>query len=266
MRRRGAYFWGSVLILLGLILLAQNMGWIRDAGGLIWPALLILAGAWILWGALGRRPGADVEQVVIPLEGARRARLRVRHGAGRLIIAGGAPANTLLSGSFAGGLDYRSRPEGDVLDVKLRGSEHGWYGPWAFPARGGFDWNFALNSDIELALDLRIGANGADLNLTDLRVTELNLELGASSTQLTLPAHAGFTRANLRLGAAALSLRAPAGVAVRLRVRAGLASINVDTARFPRQAGDTYQSPDYDTAANKIDIDVEAGLGSLDLR
>jgi hypothetical protein len=63
-------------------------------------------------------------------------------------------------------------------------------------------------------------------------------------------------------GAASVNIRIPQGVAARIRWRGGLSSINVDPSRFPR-FGDTYQSPDYDSAANKVDLDVEMGVGSV---
>jgi hypothetical protein len=36
----------------------------------------------------------------------------------------------------------------------------------------------------------------------------------------------------------------------------------VDLVRFPR-AIDGYQSPDYETAANRVDIDAQGGVGTL---
>jgi hypothetical protein len=96
-------------------------------------------------------------------------------------------------------------------------------------------------------------------------VTELKLKSGASSTQMTLPAHAGHTRAQIESGAASVNVRIPEGVAARIRTRAGLASIQVDTQRFPR-SGEYYQSPDYEAAEHRVDLDVQTGVGSVDVR
>lgn len=41
--------------------------------------------------------------------------------------------------------------------------------------------------------------------------------------------------------------------------------MDVDTRRFPR-LGDLYQSPDYETAANKAEIKVEVAVGSVEVR
>jgi hypothetical protein len=37
----------------------------------------------------------------------------------------------------------------------------------------------------------------------------------------------------------------------------------VDDKRFPQIDSRLYQSPDFDTAANRAEISVEAGLGSI---
>jgi hypothetical protein len=43
-------------------------------------------------------------------------------------------------------------------------------------------------------------------------------------------------------------------------------SVSVDTNRFPRLDSGLYQSAGYDTAADRVDINVEAGLGSVTVR
>ena len=159
--RRSNVFWPVVLILLGVILLLQNLGILSvDVWGLIWPLLLIGLGAWILAGASMGRRTFEVEQVAIPLDGAGRASVRVRHGAGRLHVDSAAGPGQLVSGSFSGGLDSRTRRDGDLLDVTLRvrDQEMGrffWPGFWW--THGTLDWTFGLNKEVALALDFETG-------------------------------------------------------------------------------------------------------------
>ena len=54
----------------------------------------------------------------------------------------------------------------------------------------------------------------------------------------------------------------PAGVGARIRSRMALGSTDVDQSRFPRDASG-YASADYATAANRADIDVQGGVGSV---
>jgi len=266
--RRSTLFWGIILILLGFLLLAGNFLNV-NAWNLIWPLALIAFGVWILWGIFFGRPSARAEEASIPLEGAGQARVHVRHGAGRLRVDGSASPGNLVAGTFGGGLDQRVKREGDTLNVEMRLPVRAvplwfpWPGTWG-PV-GLFDWSFGLSREVPLSLNFETGAGEARLDLADLRVTDLRLQTGASATEITLPAGAGHTRAEIHAGAASVAIRVPDGVAARIRVKGGLAGVSVNRNRFPR-VGSAYQSADYDTAANKVEIDAEIGAGSIDIR
>ncbi len=77
-----------------------------------------------------------------------------------------------------------------------------------------------------------------------------------------MPRAAGATTIKAQAGAASLTIEIPTGVAARIRTRMALGSTQVDTARFPR-GGAGYESPDYSTAPNRVEIDVQGGVGSL---
>ena len=262
--RSSVVFWALVLILVGVLLLLGNLGIVSVSWNLIWPLLVVAAGVWFLWGALAKPDRVEVREAAIPLEGAKRARVRISHGAGRLQLAAGTVPDQIASGSFGGGLDYRAQRDGEKLNLKLRVPERVFDWPWG--TSGALDWSFGLNREIPLELKLKIGSGEAGIDLTDLLVTDLELDTGVSSTRLTLPAHAGFTRARIKLGVASLKIRVPDGVALRLRTQnTPLAGVTVDPLRFPG-GGNLHQSPEYDAAPNKIDMDVEAGVGSVDVR
>jgi hypothetical protein len=267
--RRGATFWAVILIVAGTLLLLSNLGIINvNVWGVIWPLLLIALGLFVLWGAFFGRSSVEAEEATIPLEGATQARIRVNHGAGRLHVEGGAGSSELLTGTFGGGLTQRVRRDGDRLDVEMRLPADvfpSFVFPWMWGTRNSLDWSFSLNGDIPLALRFETGAGEANLDLSGLLVTELRLETGASSTDITLPANAGYTKAKINAGAASAILRVPPGVAARIRASGGLASISVDRDRFPRQAG-VYQSPDYETASNKVDLTIDTGVGSISVQ
>jgi len=101
------------------------------------------------------------------------------------------------------------------------------------------------------------------LNLRDLQVKELYLQTGASATEIDMPARAGEVRATLRSGAASVVVRIPENVAAQIHTHGGLSSVSVDTQRFPQVGEGDFRSPDYGMAANRIDLDVETGVGSF---
>jgi hypothetical protein len=259
------WFWAIILIALGVVLLLANLGLISDAWTVFWPVAIVLLGVWFLVGAFswGRRSrNVTTEKVAIPLAGATSARIRVNHGAGRLLVSGHAQPGELVNGEFSGGLDWRFGRRNGELDVRMRVPYQGWSWGWGWGGGGFLDWTYALSSEVPLDLRFETGAGQARIDLSETRTAFLRLDTGASSTEVTLPANGGLTQVRVHAGAASVSIHVPTGVAARIRFRGGLASISVDRNRFPRAHGE-YRSPDYDAAANRADIDVEAGMGSV---
>lgn len=259
---------GGFLVLIGALLLLDNLGLFPfSVWGLFWPLVLILLGVWVLWGFLTGPPSLALEEATIPLEGASAASVRLRHGAGKLTVAGTAPAGALATGAFAGGLEHSTRREGETLHLDMRiprGIYSNFFLPvfWA-PGRT-LDWTVALSAEVPLQLDLDTGASASRIDLTGLQVTDLRLNTGASTTELVMPGGAGHTRARIASGAAEVKIRIPEGVAADITAQAGLASIEVDR-RFER-SGNRYRSPDYDTAAHRLDLAIETGVAAVTIR
>jgi hypothetical protein len=82
---------------------------------------------------------------------------------------------------------------------------------------------------------------------------------------VTVPAH-GVSLLDVEAGAASVNIRVPEATAARIRVEEGVNSVSVDTNRFPRLDSGIYQSSGYDTAADRADINIEAGLGSVTVK
>ena len=264
--RNSQLFWGGILLLVGGFMLASEFG-IRLPNGmslmeLLWPLGLILGGLWVLFGVF-LRGKVEVENASIDLQGANSAALKISHGAGELNIHSGANPNELAHGTFAGGLDHKATRSGDRLEVRMRPAKDVMDFPF-FGPRVQLDWDVALNPQIPTALTLNVGANKSMLDLRDLNLTDLKLETGASETKVTLPAR-GRYRADFDLGAASLEVTVPDGLSARIRVSVGMAGVSVDESRFPRN-GNYYQSPDFDSAANSVDMTIDAGAASIKVR
>jgi hypothetical protein len=227
------------------------------------PAIVILFGIWLLIGAFGKgRSGVSGQNLSIPLESAHSARIKLDHGAGRLNIRAGATSTEVLNGVFGAEVDYKSQLQADQLQVKVRNSPHFW--GW-FPGES-LDWDIRLNGDVPLNLKIDSGASASTLDLTDLKVVELDINTGASSTEVSLPASAGNTLVDIDSGAASVNINVPTGVAARIKIKSGIASVNVDSNRFPRLDGGLYQSTDFATAANRADITIDTGVGSVAIK
>lgn len=261
MHRRGYLFWGFVLIVLAGLLLLRQMGIIvGDIFGYFWPLLIIAFGAWLIIGFFSRSQPGGGEKVSIPLAGGTSAYLRLEHGAGRLSLRPGAGPAEILNGIFGNGLSYTSQLQGGQLELKLRPSRQYWV--W-WPGEN-LDWDIFLNQDIPLKLKIESGASASVLDLRDLKVIDLDIDTGASSTDLTLPANAGNTHVEIDTGASSVKVAVPQGVAASIRVKSGIASVNVNS-RFTSLGGGLYQSNDYGTSTNRVDMIINSGVGSIEV-
>lgn len=247
-----------VWTIIGVVLLQSTTGNLGEGPieliGEWWPWLAVGLGAWYIVGSIVPHGAGLTETLALPLEGTTEAAVRIRFGAGQLTTRT-AVSGQLVDGSYAGGVTYRRSGPGHV--ELEQDTMHGW--PWF---DRGFKWTVGLTAEVPLDLRLDVGASKNVLDLRELRVRSLELHTGASDTRILLPRAAGATSVRAEAGAASLVLEIPGGVAARIRTRVVLGSVQVDQSRFPPVAGG-YESPDYATAANRVDVDVQGGVGSL---
>jgi len=253
-----AFTWPVVWILIGVVLFLSTTGRLGEGPGEListyWPWALIALGVWFVIGAVIPSGRGMTETLALPLAGTSEANVWIKFGAGTLATHVAAPGQ-LVDGQFTGGVLHRVRGPGRVeLEQDTR------YGlPW-LDRRS--DWNVGLTAEVPLDLKVDAGASRAVLDLHDLRVRLLELQTGASETRILLPRAAGATTVRAQAGAASLTIEVPDGVAARIRTRMALGSAQIDPTHFPASSGG-YESPDYATSANRVDIDVGGGVGSL---
>lgn len=193
------------------------------------------------------------ERHAVPLPGAESARVDITFGAGRLQLEAGA-SGELMSGSFLYNVD-RWAPEialeGDILTIRQGGDE----AKWGIPSGNVRNrWELAFSRQMPLSVHLRAGAGEGDLDFTDLRVTDLDIEIGAGDFVLRFdrPSPAPMDHITLDTGASRIEILGVGNASPEtMRVRGGVGDISVDlTGEWARSA----------------DISVRAGAGALTLR
>ena len=123
---------------------------------------------------------------------------------------------------------------------------------------GGFvDWRLMISPDVALELEINAGAADLDLDLQDLNVRKVVVGAGASDIRILLPANAGRTSVEIAAGAADVEIVVPDGVAARIENEIVLSSTHIDSDRFFETFDGFHQSPDYSTASNRVDIEIE---------
>jgi hypothetical protein len=259
--RRDNFFWGIVLVLAGGLFLLQARGIISNVFPYLWPLGLILLGGWMILGVFWKSQSSEDEMFDVSLGNAKSVRYKFSHGAGQIEIKGGAPTGKALVGSSAAGLNHNSHLNGDRLEVRVDAGAS--FIPFVGPSGG--TWKFQLSQEVPSTIRVETGASQLDMDLRDISVSEISLQTGASNSNVTLPAR-GASHMDLEAGAASINITIPEGVAGRVRIKEGLTSLNVDTSRFPQVDSHLYQSPDFDNATNRAEVNIEAGLGSITIK
>jgi hypothetical protein len=256
--KRDNVFWGTALILVGVLFYLQTQGFVRNIFPYLWPLALILVGLWIILGVYWKPAPSPDDTFVIPLGAAQSVNYRFAHGAGQIEISGGAPAGQAIVGSSGAGMNRRSHLNGDRLEVRVEAGPS--FLPFVGPNEG--VWRFQLTQDVPVLLSVESGASFITIDLKDVLASRLSLKTGASSTNVIMPAR-GVSLLDVEAGAASINIRVPEVTAARIRVKEGVVSVNVDTNRFPRLDSGIYQSPNFDAAQNRTEINLESGLGTV---
>ncbi|HEX9385735.1 MAG TPA: DUF5668 domain-containing protein [Anaerolineales bacterium] len=259
--RRDSIFWGSALILVGVLLFLQAEGIIRNVFQYFWPLALILVGGWIILGVYWKPANSPEESFSVPLGAAQSVNYRFAHGAGQLEISGGAPAGQALVGTSAAGMNRTSQLNGDRLDVRIEAGPS--FVPFLGPDQG--VWRFQLAQNIPVLLTVESGASFLNIDLRDVLATRFALKTGASSTNVTMPAH-GVSLLDVEAGAASINIRIPETTAARIRTKDSVMALDVNTNRFPRLDSGIYQSSNFDAASDRSEINIKSGLGSVSIK
>ncbi len=299
--RRHSFVGPLILIVVGALFLLSNLGLLTwgfwDTMWRFWPVILVLIGIEVLfgrtWPLLGgilavvvlasvlilsaAMSGGFVQPVAAGPAGGERiveeagsltsAKVELDFGAGSMAVGSlqGDSANLaevdITRGSGGTSVDRRfsrSNGEGNLV-LKSKGPSSLPLGPG-----GGDSWDVRLNQTLPLSLRIKTGASRSSLDLTDLTVADLRIDVGASTLELKLP-RAGSTKATVKAGAATVKIEIPPTMAARIRAKGGLSAMEVDQERFPR-SGDYYVSSNWDSATDRVELDVEGGVASVTVR
>ncbi len=111
-------------------------------------------------------------------------------------------------------------------------------------------------------LDAQFNAADGRLDLTGATVSDMAVRVNAASGRIVLPSSSVSGSIDVNAGSAQVCTSGDA--ALRLRVNGALSSTDFARAGLV-QSGNTWTTPGFDTASNRIDLAVEANLGSITL-
>lgn len=283
----------TILIGVGIILLLNNLGYLNwsfwDILNL-WPVLLVAAGLELL---VGRRSlvGSFISALIVlglivggvwfigATDGARATAetLEVRELRGDITAARVtlAPAmaqvnvNALSdSGNFVEGtVNYRrnervthnfSAGNAARLTLKTTGSANVMMGPGRR-----YVWNLGFHPAVTLDLSVDAGLGDINLDLRALTLEVVNVHAGMGAVLVKLPETGEFD-VNIDSGMGTVVIEVPAGMAARVQTDAAIVGRVLPPSYT--QTNNRYTSPNYDTAKNRANIQVNLGMGSITVR
>jgi len=266
MMNKNRLFWGISVMFLGFLLLLNSLGVLHiNAWKFAGPMVLIFLGLWFIFNTLFQKTPQKPESLSIPSAGEEEFVLEISHGAGKLQIGAAPTSPDLLNGTFQHGVNSQVFHQGSVTKIQLTPASD----PIDYLVPGNFhgmNWDIQLNTQVPVSIDLKGGANESILNLADVNVKRLDISTGASRTEVTFSEKAVISRAKINAGVSEVDLHIPTPIAASISVHGKeMSSIHVDTLRFVQQ-GDHYESLNYATAEKKLDLEINPGLGQVNIR
>ena len=207
----------------------------------------------------GRTPSEEGEagEFAAPLESVTSGRLVFERGASDIFVGVNPSMGDLLRARLEGSAS-RVRAQDGIVTVRQRRR--------GLPSlsRDERANEILLNGSIPWEVEVRGGASNLAADLGELELRSLEIKGGASETVLTLPHPPGTATLHVLGGASELTIHHPEGVAARILVRDGASNLAFDEQHFGAIGGETqWQSPDYDGAADRYDIEVSGGANGL---
>jgi hypothetical protein len=146
--------------------------------------------------------------------------------------------------------------------VKAAGKGQRWLRfPWA-ACNGATAWQIHLNPRVPSAVNAHSDGGNIRLDLKGMPVTRVLAYTGGGNVEVVLPEPAAALGVTAKSGAGNVVVRVPGGIAARIHATTGLGKLMVNP-RFNKTEKDCYQSPDYDIAGKKIEINISSGAGNV---
>ncbi len=228
-----------------------------------------------------------------PLGVSKNAKFDINTGTGNLIIDGMANGDGLLA---SGALEYLEKQDPPawsvdhidgqtILSLKASGGRQaGFRLPWA-TCNGETTWQIHLNPSVSSDITAHSGGGNLRLDLASMDITQVLADSGGGNLDVILPDRAanlnvtaktgggnvtveigsetiGSSTVNAASGAGNVVVRLPAGIAACIHATTGMGKVIVDP-QFNPIGKYTYQSPDFESAADKVEVLAKSGAGNV---
>ncbi len=257
-------FWPVFLIAAGLDILLGR----RSSGGPLIGLMLILG---LIFGAIwlgyietstpfGAVKGEAINQ---SLAGAARASVSIESNISQMQIGAGAAALELLSGDVTLHPNEELTQDFGVLGGMASYIVQSGSRSLILPNFGRMEsglWNLQLNRTVPIDLQVSTGIGSSTLDLTQLNLSSLSVETGIGEAEIALPARGDFD-AIIKGGVGGITIYIPPTMAAQIEAATSIGTVRV-VGDYTKEA-QTYTSPDYQNAANRVHLTVEGSIGAI---
>jgi N-terminal domain of toast_rack, DUF2154 len=198
----------------------------------------------------------------IPLGEQKSVDVEIKMGAGELRVAGG--SSDLMDADFTYNVDawkpevrYDANGDRGQLTIEQPSGTHHYRG------RTRYNWDIRMNNHVPLEMEVNMGAGKANLNFAGLNLSRFTLNAGAGEADIDLDgAWQHDLTASIHGGVGKVTLHLPSDVGVRATVHGGLGAIH---ANGFSKSGDAYTNSAYGKSKVTLGIEIEGGLGEVNL-
>ncbi len=121
--------------------------------------------------------------------------------------------------------------------------------------------SISLNSAPVWDISLNAGASSVNYDLSQFKIRKFSLDGGAGSFKITLGDKYPDVKIDINAGASSLTLRVPENTGCDLEITAVMSGKHLPG--FTKINNGHYQTENYDTAKNKIHLNVDAAVSSF---
>ncbi len=228
-----------------------------------------------------------------PLNGVTAATVDINTGTGNLTIGKLAGDQQALARGVLEYMEGQDPPTPSVntsngqaaLTLKAQGGRRPSFRmPWS-ACNAETSWDIRLNPAVSSDISAHSGGGNLRLDLRGMVITRVCADSGGGNLEVTLPENAarldvaagtgggnvaveigsgtsGKGSVDAHSGAGNVSVVVPAGLAARIHASTGLGKAVIDP-RFAKADSGIYQSPEYEDAANKVEISIKSGAGNV---
>lgn len=293
--KTGRFFWGAFFVVIGLLLLLSNLGYLHIDWGYswrLWPLILIFWGlskftenrpikavfatlngivlACMVFGFFSfqwvdsefddREPAKYSQHFSEPFDTAiENASFNFSAGAGTFVME--EASKNLIEAQTETGLgryELTRHDDDGTMNVSLRMKDRR---SFRFFGRLRNRAEIRLNEQPSWDMHFETGASKLDLDLRPYKTERVTIDAGLSRIRLKLGDRSEEENVRVKTGVSSVRIEVPTSSGCEIKDNAHVGSTDYDG--FTKTDGDTWQTDNFDSASKKIYIDVDTGVSSV---